>query len=736
MKRSCLPFFLLLFSLRPATLRSQAQYRAFWVDIFHEGIQTPERVDQLIASAKRANANALVVQVRPRANSCYLITLEPIAVEPSMGCSPSFDSLADVLRKGKTAGLEVHAWVNVFTAWRAGDPLPADPRHVIHLHGPSKTGRDNWLSLSNTGQNFYGSYFLDPGHPDVAAYTADVIQHLVENYIVDGIHMDYVRYAENPSGGWGYNAVSVERFNRLFQRAGSPAAGDAAWMEFRRQQVTGLVRKIYLRAIRVRPEVKVSAALIAFGAGPRSDADWLKTSAYGGVFQNWWPWLQEGILDLGIVMNYDREADASQRAWFNDWIAFEKDRQGRRALLTGVAIYLNSVEDSLKQIARVLEPSPSGNRLAGFSLYSYAVTNCDPSARCPTLPVPNQMFYDALAQAYPQPAPIPPLPWKTAPERGHILGEVKVSGEPLSPLADGLTVTATPESGAGRAVTTDSTGYYGFVDLEPGNYTLTLARGSVEVFRSQPVAVSMGQVSKADVQLEPAAFTPAMPFPNANGVADAASFRTGALAPGHLLSLFGTQLASAAASATALPLPSVLGGTQVLINGRIAPLLYASPLQINMQAPFGLTGGAADVVVRINGVESAPVTVPLVEAAPGLFAAALHADYTPVSAAAPARAGEPILLFASGLGAVVGNITAGTAAPAPQPGSSTGATVARPDVRVGGRPAALLYSGLAPGFAGLYQVNITMPAGLPAGNAAVELTIAGRTSNSITLAVR
>ena len=95
---------------------------------------------------------------------------------------------------------------------------------MFNLHGPSKRGRDNWLSLSATGQNVAdGNYFLDPGHPDVAAYIADVFQHLVENYAVDGIHLDYVRYAETPPGVWGYNPESVARFNRLFQRAGNPA---------------------------------------------------------------------------------------------------------------------------------------------------------------------------------------------------------------------------------------------------------------------------------------------------------------------------------------------------------------------------------------------------------------------------------------------------------------------------------------------------------------------------------
>ena len=286
---------------------SMGQYMGFWADAFHDGYKTPQQVDQLIADAKRAGANALFVEARVRANSLYVKSLEPPVRDP--GYSPDFDALADVISKAHAAGIQAHAWLVICPAGSDAE-MKADPRHILNTHGPSAAGRDNWMALDNTGKAFDGSnYSLDPGHPDAAAYIADVVEHVAENYAVDGIHFDYVRYAGNT---WGYNPVSIERFNRLNLKTGTAAPADAAWSEFRRQQVTALVRQMYLRAVKFRRDIKVSAALIAWGDAPATAADWTRSSAYSGVMQDWVAWLKEGILDLGIPMNYDREHDANQ----------------------------------------------------------------------------------------------------------------------------------------------------------------------------------------------------------------------------------------------------------------------------------------------------------------------------------------------------------------------------------------------------------------------------------------
>src|SRR5262249_37455119 len=150
---------------------------------------------------------------------------------------------AHLLQAAHKAGLQVHAWINPLPIRRADDPPPRDPQHVYHQHGPGTAGRANWLTCDEKGAAKYPTgYFLDPGHPDVHEHLVQVVAGLVKNYPVDGVHLDYIRYPEtlkdsDQTGyGVGYNAASVERFNRAQGRKGLPERTDPAWKDWRRQQ--------------------------------------------------------------------------------------------------------------------------------------------------------------------------------------------------------------------------------------------------------------------------------------------------------------------------------------------------------------------------------------------------------------------------------------------------------------------------------------------------------------------
>ena len=212
--------------------RSRApELRALWVDAFHEGIRSPREADALVAAATRANLNTLLVQVRRRGDALYTKGTEPPLDDPAY--EPSFDALGYIVQVGHAAGLEVHAWVNAMPVWRDEAP-PRDPRHVFNLHGVNAQGSARWLTASPDGvEKFPVGYFLDPGHPEAAAYLAEIYLTIVRNYAVDGIHFDYVRYPETddrqPRGaGVGYNAVNVARFQRATGRTDVPASGDEA----------------------------------------------------------------------------------------------------------------------------------------------------------------------------------------------------------------------------------------------------------------------------------------------------------------------------------------------------------------------------------------------------------------------------------------------------------------------------------------------------------------------------
>jgi uncharacterized protein (TIGR03437 family) len=203
------------------------------------------------------------------------------------------------------------------------------------------------------------------------------------------------------------------------------------------------------------------------------------------------------------------------------------------------------------------------------------------------------------------------------------------------------------------------------------------------------------------------------------------------LAPGLPIQVFGETLSAEAALATALPLPSSLAETTLLIGAREAPLFYVSPGQINAQVPPDLPTGTQYATVVMAG-DKYTVTDPIVLATvrPSLVSLggaliARHADGTEVSARAPARGGEEIVLYAAGLGATTPAVPGGTV---PPPGMNA-QVQERLRLIIGGREAAVRSAALAPDAVGVYRVTIETPSGLPAGSHAVEIEQGGVVGN-------
>ncbi len=211
-----------------------------------------------------------------------------------------------------------------------------------------------------------------------------------------------------------------------------------------------------------------------------------------------------------------------------------------------------------------------------------------------------------------------------------------------------------------------------------------------------------------------------------DSVVNGASFRPATesksfIAPGAIVSIFGTELASDTQIASEVPLPTTLGETSVTFNGMPAALFFVSGTQINAQVPFELVSGAgvASVQVTRGGETSVIQPVSVAAVSPGIFTmnqqgtgpgAILHAaDFQPVTESNPAQTGEFLLIFCTGLGRVLPEVPSGNVAPGTEP---LARTVSPPLVNIGGIPAEVVYSGLAPGFVGLYQVNVEVPVGL------------------------
>jgi uncharacterized protein (TIGR03437 family) len=224
-----------------------------------------------------------------------------------------------------------------------------------------------------------------------------------------------------------------------------------------------------------------------------------------------------------------------------------------------------------------------------------------------------------------------------------------------------------------------------------------------------------------------------------NSMTNAASY-TPTVAPGELVSLFGTGLAASTASATQLPLPAQLSDVQVTVNGIAAPLVYASPLQVNAQIPFETATGMAQVQVS-SAAGTSTLTVQVAATAPAIFSlnqqgtgpgAILHgATYQVVTASNPAVGGEIISIYCTGLGAVNPAAQTGAVPPDPPP-----QLVAPVQVLIAGAMAPITYQGVAPGYAGLYQINVQIPTGTPSGPRPLQIIQNGAASNTVTVTVQ
>jgi len=237
----------------------------------------------------------------------------------------------------------------------------------------------------------------------------------------------------------------------------------------------------------------------------------------------------------------------------------------------------------------------------------------------------------------------------------------------------------------------------------------------------------------------------ALPQPTINpgGLVTAASY-TAPVAPGSIASAFGDFFVPAPLGAAQTPLPTSLSGLSLQFDSTTAaPLFFVSGGQVNLQVPWELAGQlSANLTATLNGQEGAPQTVQLAPFAPAIFAmnaegsgqgAILDESNQLVDANNPARPGSTILqIFCTGLGAVSNPPPTGSPASLTQL-SFTNVT---PQVTVSGVPADVLFSGLAPGYVGLYQVNARVPAGIGATNAApVMILMQGSPSNTVTVAV-
>jgi uncharacterized protein (TIGR03437 family) len=231
-------------------------------------------------------------------------------------------------------------------------------------------------------------------------------------------------------------------------------------------------------------------------------------------------------------------------------------------------------------------------------------------------------------------------------------------------------------------------------------------------------------------------------FLNPQGIVNAANNVpiTTQIAPGEVISLYGTGLGPATAVTASAPFPSTLGGTQVLINGKAAPIYYSSASQVSAVVPYDAPsdGSPLTVQVTLNGAQSNTATVYSGATSPGLFTipaggpfpgAILRQDFSIMSKTNAAKIGETVSFFLTGLGPVTPAVTAGAAAPT----SPLSQVPQQIFVYIDGVQAKVVYQGLAPGLGGLYQMNVTIPTGVSSGEVGIDVQTTTGSGNTLAL---
>ena len=230
--------------------------------------------------------------------------------------------------------------------------------------------------------------------------------------------------------------------------------------------------------------------------------------------------------------------------------------------------------------------------------------------------------------------------------------------------------------------------------------------------------------SAATTQISGAVAPNVAPILNQNGTLDAFAIAAEPgvpIAPGSIVQIYGSGLAAQTVAGSKIPLLTNLGGTSVIIGGITAPLYFVSPGQVNAQVPFELTAGQPyEVIVSANGALTTPQTIQSGTVSPGIaqyasgYAIAQYAaTFGLITDASPAVPGEYVVVYLAGMGPTTVPVASGAASPS----SPLDATVNQPTITLNGAAVSNVYfSGLTPTLAGLYQIDLQVPADAPNGD--------------------
>lgn len=360
--------------------------RALWVPRW--SYKTSADVRTIVKKAASANFNILLFQVRGNGDAYYSSAYEPWAdrLTGTLGRYPGWDPLQLAIDEAHAAGLQLHAYVNVYPSWLGETPpTGSTPRHMYKTFN-SLYGNEwvQWDSNRNP-MGLNTSYLAaNPGHPAVTEHIVAVCRDIVLNFDVDGLHLDYVRYA---GPYYSYDPVG----ERLRKEQGASDRGD-----WQRAQITELVSRIYDEVLPLRPAVALSGAVWPIYKDKWQWVTYGSTTyeGYGGYSQDSRGWLEMGKMDFIAPMLYGTAVKDS-RSRFKTLVAdFSSESYGRHVYAGIHADYSSFAEIE----ARINMARNAGCQ--GQAIFAYSV-------------VEQKGYWDEFRNGpYAQPATVPAMTWK------------------------------------------------------------------------------------------------------------------------------------------------------------------------------------------------------------------------------------------------------------------------------------------------------------------------------------
>ncbi|MBN1476233.1 family 10 glycosylhydrolase [Candidatus Sumerlaeota bacterium] len=324
--------------------------RGIWV--VRTQMTDPDNIDTLVDRCADAGFNTLFVQVRGRGEAYYSSATEPRA-EGLADQPETFDPLQHCLERAHAHGLQVHAWLNAGFTAEAGAP-PTDPDHIVNRHPEwVMVNRSGKSLMDYTPEEFRTQYaegrFLSLAAPEVQDYLVGVYMEVVENYDVDGIHFDYIRYCSrgvSPEWDLDYNPLVTRLYER--ETGVDPLALEIdsepyeAWLEWQRDRIGEFVGRVRDEAHAARPGIRVSAAVLSRYHLARIHS-----------LQDWIHWLQRGQIDTACLMSYSADnALVVQEAL----LAQENRGPGTVWVGMGARHDIDLIQDRIARVRDVVEP--------------------------------------------------------------------------------------------------------------------------------------------------------------------------------------------------------------------------------------------------------------------------------------------------------------------------------------------------------------------------------------------